>query len=283
MSRRVVLACLCLALLGDVAAALAGELIRYRRPDGSVGFTGSASDVPPGAVVLRREPSSDRAARPAFSPPVRLDRALAGVRRHCIARHGEAGVVFESCLADHTEAAFAVRDAVAAQQPGSVEERLIAACRRRWERDRVPDYRRLANCIEDAQSEYESDTGVHPARVDVDAPDRPDRGSGPQAQRRLRDLRDDQARAAEELERGRATWGPRYRKAERELEAASAETRRIEERMRSRGCRLDSLACGGLPERLAAARRREQEKRSYLENGLVNECRLAGCQPGWLR
>jgi hypothetical protein len=52
--------------------------------------------------------------------------------------------------------------------------------------------------------------------------------------------------------------------------------------MRRRGCRTDSLACGGLEDRLAEARLEEEEKRRYLNRGLIDECRRAGCKPSWL-
>jgi hypothetical protein len=266
-----------------IGVALGDELIRYRRADGSIGFTGSRGDVPPGAAVLSRKPSSQQRDRALDSPPLRLDRALSGVRGHCESRHRPASAAFEACLADHTQAVFQVRDAIATQQPGSEAERLNAGCRRRWERDRLPDYRRLANCIEDAHEDFQLETGFHPAQLDASAVARDGGGARGSQGERLRSLRDDQARTSRELDQGRATWGPRYRTAERELEAAESKTRAIIDRMKRRGCRVDSLGCGGLPEQLEAARREEREKRDYLTNGIVSECRLAGCQPGWLR
>jgi hypothetical protein len=44
----------------------------------------------------------------------------------------------------------------------------------------------------------------------------------------------------------------------------------------------DTLACGGLEDRLAQARLEEEEKRRYLNRGLIDDCRRAGCKPSWL-
>jgi hypothetical protein len=44
-----------------------------------------------------------------------------------------------------------------------------------------------------------------------------------------------------------------------------------------------SVRCNELNDRLAALDAREAELRDYLENGLAEDCRRAGCLPGWIR
>lgn len=57
---------LALAGAGSALRADAGELVRYRLPDGSVGLTDDASKLPPGALVeSRRKPTSSPSASPA--------------------------------------------------------------------------------------------------------------------------------------------------------------------------------------------------------------------------
>ena len=47
-------------------SALAGEIVRYRAPDGTLGFAGSVTDVPEGAEVLSVTPAPEA---PASAPP----------------------------------------------------------------------------------------------------------------------------------------------------------------------------------------------------------------------
>lgn len=275
------------ALLLLAADASASELIRYRRADGSVGFAGSESRVPAGAEILTRKPSSESASREPGSHVPSIGQLVSGVRRHCESTSQRGTHELDDCTADQTRAAFDLRDLMLEQQEGSESFRLTERCRRRWERRRVPDYRRLLGCVEHALEELELRTGTNPADRDVDRDgsdaERDPRRKKLEQQQRLRELRSEQARAARELEIGRNRWRPRYQKAERELREAEQQVQSIAEQMRRRGCRTDSLACGGLAPKLEAARREEAEKRDYLSNGLVSECRLAGCQPGWLR
>jgi hypothetical protein len=43
------------------------------------------------------------------------------------------------------------------------------------------------------------------------------------------------------------------------------------------------ISCEELRERLAKLQQERDELRSYLADGLEDECRRAGCQPGWVR
>jgi hypothetical protein len=43
------------------------------------------------------------------------------------------------------------------------------------------------------------------------------------------------------------------------------------------------IPCGELRSRQADIEKRQQELVEYLEDGLEDECRRAGCQPGWVR
>jgi hypothetical protein len=286
-------AALKLALVVAVAAATpasveAGELIRYRSPDGSVGFVGDTGSVPDGAVILTRRPSSNpsrNASAEAAVPPV--TELLEQVRRRCQARWSRDRSMFDHCVSGHTREAVHYRNLLLDHPPGSKGRALIARCRRQLDSGDNPDFPRLVDCITKARSELLGRPGSDPASLS-DVVERHPRSSGQQRARqaqqdRLRKLREEQARADEELERGRRKWGPRYRKAQRELDQAEDRTRSIVEQMRRRGCRTDTLACGGLGKKLTNARRVESEKRGYLTNGIVNECRAAGCQPGWLR
>jgi hypothetical protein len=276
-----------LLLLAVVIAtpAIAGELIRYRRPDGTVGFTGSTSDVPPGARILTRQKTST-SANPGEGSSPSLGQLLSGVGRHCEALHRRDTADFEQCIAAQTRAAFELRDLLLVQPAGSEAERLSERCRRRVDRRR-PNYRKLVDCIEHAQNDFETRAGSHPASLDVErestsAEQERNRKHAAQ-QERLERLRSDQARAAREMEIGRELWGPRYREAEKKLREAEARRQGVVDRMRRRGCRTDTLACGSLGPQLEAARREEAKRRDYLTDDLVNECRRAGCQPGWLR
>lgn len=275
-----------LLLLALPEPAHAGELIRYRRADGSVGFAGSESSVPPGARILTRRPTSRRAAddpgEPLSDVPA-VDQFVAGVRRHCEQRHGRAGDAFDYCIADQTRNAFRVRDRMLEIRSGSEAAQIMERCRRRFERGQIPDYQKLWGCTEEGRADFQQRTGQHPADLAVDRRDDASERQRQSAEHRLRQLRQDQARAERELAIGRDRWGPRYRKAEREYVTAKQETESIIRRMRDRGCRPDSLACGSLGPQLEHARRTQEKKRGYLEVELVEECRLAGCQPGWLR
>ena len=266
----------------------AGELIRYRNPDGSVGFVGDTGSVPNGAVILTRRPGSKPSRTPSSEAPVpAVTELLAQVRRRCQARWSRDRGMFDHCVSGQTRDALRYRDLLLDHPPESEGRALIARCQRQLDRGDNPDFPRLVECITKARSELPERDGSGPASLnDVDEP-RPS-SSGQQRAReaqqdRLRMLREEQARADEELERGRRQWGPRYRKAQSELDQAQQRTRSIVEQMRGRGCRTDTLACGGLGKKLTDARRIESEKRDYLANGIVNECRAAGCQPGWLR
>lgn len=75
-----VLRMLALCALLHAPCAMAGDLVRYRLPDGSIGFALDRSEVPPGAVVLPppekpkgslqtgQAPPSRRAAQPSRAP-----------------------------------------------------------------------------------------------------------------------------------------------------------------------------------------------------------------------
>ena len=272
-----------IALTG-LSAPQAGseELIRYKRADGSVGFAGSQSSVPPGAIILTRKPTSEAPDDTGVHAPA-IDRLVSSVRRHCESRYREGRDDFDYCITDQTRAAFLFRDLMLEQRRGTEAFRLIEGCRRRFERGRVPDYRELLACTETELANFEDRTGQHPAELDsernTDAAERKRRA----AQHRLRQLRENQAASDRELAIGRNRWRPRYHKAEREFHAAEAKTQGILEQMRRHGCRRNTLACGDLGPRLERAQRDEDKKRRFLEIGIVEECRLAGCQPGWLR
>jgi hypothetical protein len=274
---------LLLGLLLCAAAAGAGELIRYRTADGSVGFAGSASAIPPGATILTRRPST---ALPDATGPKApsVESMVSGVRRHCQQGFAHDVDELEYCIAEQTQAALRLRDLLLEQRKGSEAERITNECRRQADR-RAPNYRRLLGCAEAKHSEFRARTGLHPASLDA----RSAKGEGERRRQhgakrdRLQQLRDDQERASRALAIGRNVWRPRYRRAERKLHDAETKTRSIVERMKQRGCRTDSLACGGLSPKLEAARLDEANKREYLSYGLVEECRQAGCQPGWLR
>jgi hypothetical protein len=45
----------------------------------------------------------------------------------------------------------------------------------------------------------------------------------------------------------------------------------------------EKIPCSQLHARLAALDAHEAEVRNYLENELPEECRRAGCLPGWIR
>ena len=269
------------------ATAGAGELIRYRGADGRVGFTGDPSGVPEGAVVLTRRPSSnDRARRSGEVPSVA--EMTEQLRERCEAAWRRDRGMLDHCVATQTRDAFHYRDLLLAHPPGSEGRALVAGCASRLEGKLAADFSRIVACAEAARSKFVASHGSDPASLDrmQRQPARPS-AARPREQQvlndRLQRLRDDQDRADRELEKGRRKWGPRYQKARRELDQAEAKTRSIVQRMRTRGCRTDTLACGGLGAKLESARRTEARKHDYLTNRLVDECRKAGCQPGWLR
>jgi hypothetical protein len=282
-----------LAIALILAAALtsatsAGELIRYRRADGKVGFTGDAASIPEGAVVLTRRPSSNAGAPRANAALPSVAELTSELRTRCEARWSRDRRMLDHCISTQTRAALYYRDMLQDHPPGSEGRALIAGCDSASQRSGTRDFTQVVTCVDKARSGFLARHGSDPASLDR-MQQRPDRSSGARQQDpravndRLQRLRDDQDRADRELEKGRRKWGPRHRKARRELDQAEKRTRSIVERMRNRGCRRDTLACGGLGTKLENARRVEAEKRSYLMHGLVDECRKAGCQPGWLR
>jgi hypothetical protein len=289
--RRGALARLTIALiLGAVlaSAASAGELIRYRRADGKVGFTGDAASIPEGAVVLTRRPSSDAGPHRADATLPSVAELTSELRTRCEARWSRDRRMLDHCISTQTRAALYYRDMLQDHPPGSEGRALIAGCDPASQGSGARDFTQVVTCADKARSGFLVRHGSDPASLDR-MQQQPDRSSGARRQDsravndRLQRLRDDQDRADRELEKGRRKWGPRYRKAQRELDQAEERTRSVVERMRNRGCRRDTLACGGLGTQLENARRVEAEKRSYLMHGLVDECRRAGCQPGWLR
>jgi hypothetical protein len=43
------------------------------------------------------------------------------------------------------------------------------------------------------------------------------------------------------------------------------------------------VSCETVRAQYEKVRERQEKLRDYLDRGLVEECRRAGCQPGWLR
>lgn len=92
----------------------------------------------------------------------------------------------------------------------------------------------------------------------------------------------------------RKKWRRRRERAEAEL-AAVREALPVLRRARgvcARGGEVEvedrlglyrEVSCDSVEEALARVERREEELRRYLEEGLAEECRRAGCLPGWVR
>jgi hypothetical protein len=89
-------------------------------------------------------------------------------------------------------------------------------------------------------------------------------------------------------------WRDKRGKAERELDNVSPANVRLQSMVVScaRGATWVTkddaglkrkLSCDEIRARHAAASQREQELREYLDQGLAEECRKAGCLPGWIR
>ncbi len=268
------------------SATGAGELIRYRAADGRIGFTGDPASIPTGAVVLTRRPSSNRGVRRSSGSLPSVEELASELRTHCEGRWSRDRRMLDHCVEMQTRAALQYRDMLQGHPPGSEGRALIVGCDPQGSGGR--DFSRVVTCADAARSKFVARHGSDPASLDRMQP-KPGRTSRTQRQDsgalndRLQRLRDDQDRADRELEKGRSKWGPRYRKARSDLDRAEEKTRSIIERMRNRGCRRDTLACGGLGTQLENARRAEAEKRDYLTNRLVDECRRTGCKPGWLR
>lgn len=257
----------------------AGELIRYQRADGSLGFTSDLATLPAGAVVLSRGRTTPRGRGERASPEApSIGELVERVRERCRKRWGRDTDLFRSCLTAQTEAAFRYRDLLLAQPAGTPGRDWLRECRGA---SRTPDFLAVAECAEQATAAHAAEPLPRLGRGS-----RRPASNAAAARRgddRLTRLRDEQSRARVEQSRGRAEWGPRYRKARSEYDRAVESTRDVLARMRLRGCRANSLACGSLVPKLEEARRVEDEKRDYLNNRLPEECRRAGCQPGWLR
>ena len=91
-----------------------------------------------------------------------------------------------------------------------------------------------------------------------------------------------------------AQWRNKKHKIERELEQLTLQTTEIEPPLRicNRGGYLYTTQDNGLKKKVSCAslravyaelESRRASLREYLEHGLSDECRRAGCLPGWLR
>ena len=259
-------------------------------PDGSMGFAGDETAVPPGATILKQ--SSGRGSMNIVTPLSQSDEApspeelKAVVRARCVAKWHDDYERMEYCTRQRTRHALNYRELLLGHPPGSEGRAIVLDCRDEWSNGSAVDYARAASCARKRHAAFVRSHGGNPASLSLDTgPSRAERERERRyraRQERLDRLRDEREAQEEELLRGQAIWGPKYDRALRELERAEDRTRSILNTMRRRGCRADSLACGGLEDRLAEARRKEAEKRRYLNRGLVDECRRAGCQPSWL-
>lgn len=100
---------------------------------------------------------------------------------------------------------------------------------------------------------------------------------------------------AQDAEAGEAqVWRERKRAKEDELRQVAAQRDRLHGYVAwcNRGGQVitrdeagikQNVRCNELNDRLAALDEREEQIRDYLENGLAEECRRAGCLPGWIR
>ena len=89
-------------------------------------------------------------------------------------------------------------------------------------------------------------------------------------------------------------WRAKKQRSESELRALEAQQSRLQEYVTwcNRGGELIStdetgirsrVSCDGVRRDLASLEGRIQSLRSYLNEGLAEECRRAGCLPGWIR
>jgi hypothetical protein len=80
-----------------------------------------------------------------------------------------------------------------------------------------------------------------------------------------------------------AFWRGRRERAQQSLAAARDALRETEDAF-TKACRYQGGGtCDALRTRADALRRAEQALERYLESGLREECRRAGCLPGWIR
>ena len=210
----------------------------------------------------------------------------AAVRARCVAKWRDDYGRLEYCAQQRTRHALDYRELLLRHPPGSRGHTIMLDCRDQWSNGSAVDHSRAASCARKRHAAFVRSHGGKPASLSLEAgpsPEERERERRHRArQERLDQLRDKREAQEEELNRGRAIWGPKYDRARRELERAEDRTQSILKTMRRRGCRTDSLACGGLEGSLDKARREEAEKRRYLNSGLIDECRRAGCKPSWL-
>jgi hypothetical protein len=259
-------------------------------PDGRLGFVGDEASVPPGATIL--DGGSGRGSltiAPALPQPEEVpspEELKAAVRARCAAKWRDDHQRVGYCIRQRTRYALDYRDLLLRYPPGSEGRAMVLECRDEWSEGLAVDYARAGKCAQEEHAEFVRRHGGDPASLSLEAgPTATERGRQHQyrvQQERLDRLLAERDAQEEEERRGRAVWGSKYDQASRELERAEDRTQSIVDSVLRRGCRIDSW-CGGLKPRLSEARRKEADKRRYLTHGLVDECRRAGCQPGWLR
>jgi hypothetical protein len=162
----------------------------------------------------------------------------------------------------------------------------------------LPAGAELRRCVgPDGRIIFTDDEARCPGTEPIEAPDsvqRVDRGAVPPRPasrgRVRRDPKLDQQAEAAEAER----W--RQKKATKEGELAQIESRRDSLRRYVGHCNRGgsvlardasgikrTVSCSGLRAEFESLDTQEASLRDYMENGLAEDCRRAGCLPGWIR
>jgi hypothetical protein len=127
-----------------------GGLIRYRMPDGSMGFAGDMTSIPPGATVL--EDSSGGGSMSIVTPLPRSgevpppEELRAAVRARCVAKWRDDYGRLEYCIQHRTRHALDYRELLLKHPPGSQGHTLVLDCRDEWSNGSAVDYSRAASC-----------------------------------------------------------------------------------------------------------------------------------------
>ncbi len=266
---------LALLLLAPVPAR-AGELIHYVLPDGEVGLTNDPKAVPPGATIVSRRPQGsgplphDVPESPAPAPgsaPTAATAPDAGASEAPLgAPQPESGPAVPADAPQPSGGSFQVLPSPpparlppppppgnAGAQPG----------------DAAPprDAGDSATASDPTADESLFERGTTPHEKALHAPDPDDPNAEAWWQARRREAEDAVAKAAFALNRAEAV----HRACEARASAAFKTDVEI----------LSDSTC--TTEALVQARQRYQEAKDYEEEGLFDDCRHAGCLPGWIR
>jgi hypothetical protein len=267
---------LALLLLAPVAAR-AGELIHYVLPDGEVGLTNDPKAVPPGATIVSRRPQGGGPlphalpGSPAPTAPTAATAPDAGATDTSEPTLGaaqpESGA--PAVPADAPQPSGGSFQVLPLPPPSKLPAPPPPAdgTGPSGARAHPQGASDSATASDPAADEALFDRGITPHEKALNPPDPDDPGAEAWWQARRREAEDEVAKAAFALNRAEAI----HRACQARANAAFKTDVEI----------LSDSTC--TTEALVQARKRYQDAKDYVEEGLFDDCRRAGCLPGWIR